>query len=94
MGPAPGCRGSSPTSSASAAPEHEFGSWVWTYTTCQPRCGSIPRTKQGKTGTDVSSGPVFLKNNDNNKGKIKTHRQRVWPKIGLLQERSPYDEVN
>ena len=26
----------------------------------KPHCGSIPHTKQRKTGTDVSSGTIFL----------------------------------
>ena len=37
-----------------------FGSQVQTYSTHQPCCGGIPHTKQRKTGTDVSSGPLFL----------------------------------
>ena len=37
-------------------------SWAWTYTICQWPCGgSDPDTKWRKTGTDVISGPIFLK---------------------------------
>ena len=31
-----------------------------TYSTHQPCCGVIPRTKYRKTGTDVSSGLIFI----------------------------------
>ena len=52
--------------SASAAQ----GSQVWIpgvdlHDVCQPCCGSIPHTKQRKIGTDVSSGPIFLKKKKN-----------------------------
>ena len=47
--------------SASAA----WGSQVWIpgmdlHTTHQAQCGGIPFTKQKKSGTDVSSGTIFL----------------------------------
>ena len=39
----------------------QFRSQAQTYTPLiQPCCGSIPHTKQRATGTDVSSGPIFL----------------------------------
>ena len=34
------------------------------HTTHKPCCGGIPHTKQRRTGTDVSSGTVFLKEED------------------------------
>lgn len=49
-----------PTRSASAAPIHGFGSRAWAYSSHQPCCGGIPRTKWGKVGTDVGSGCIFL----------------------------------
>ena len=39
-----------------------FSSRVQTYTICQwPCCSGDPHTKWRKTGTDVSSGTIFLK---------------------------------
>ena len=53
---------------------------MWTYTLLiKPCCGSIPHTKEGKVGTDVSPGPIFL----THKKKLKslyqeaTHRASV-----------------
>ena len=40
---------------------HGFGSWAQTYTACQPCYGSDPHRKQGKIGTDVISGLIFLR---------------------------------
>ena len=37
-----------------------FRSCLWTYTTCQPCCGSDPHIKWSKIGTDISSGLIFL----------------------------------
>ena len=44
-----------------AAQVHGIRSWPQTYSTHQPRCGGIAHTKQRKTSTDVSSGTLFLK---------------------------------
>ena len=42
-----------------------FGSWAQTYSLpIKPCCGSIPPTKQRKIDTDVSSGSIFLKQNE------------------------------
>ena len=50
------------TSSASAARVCRLGSQGQTYTLLvKPCCGSIPHTKLRKTGTDVSSATIFLK---------------------------------
>ena len=40
---------------------HGFGSQAGTYIPLSKSCGgSIPHTKQRKTGTNVSTGPIFL----------------------------------
>ena len=45
-----------------------FRSWVWTNSTHQPRCSSVPHTQWRKTGTGVSSWLIFLKKNTSKKG--------------------------
>ena len=50
---------------------HAFGSRVWTYTTRQPHCGGDPHIKWRKTGTDVSSGLIFLSKKKKKKKKKK-----------------------
>ena len=46
--------------STSATQVRGFGSWVQTHSTHRPCYGGIPRTKQRKIGTVVSSGRIFL----------------------------------
>ena len=69
--------------STSAAQVHRLGSQVWTYTTHQPCCGGIPHTKQRKTGTDVSSEQIFLRE----KKKPQGHNWRR-PKLGPVKQRA------
>ena len=50
------------THSALAAGVRQFRSQVWTYAPfIKPCCGGIPRKKQRKIGTDVSSATIFIK---------------------------------
>ena len=52
-----------------------LGSWVWFPGTDLCHSSAIlwyhPHTKQRKTGTDVSSGPIFLRKNKQKKERTK-----------------------
>ena len=68
--------------SASATPVCRFRSQVQTYTTCRrPCCGSVRRTKYGKMGTDVSLGPLFLKQKEEDWQQVLAQGQSSSSKI-------------
>ena len=66
--------------SALAAWVPEFGSLVWTYTTCHPCYGSDSHIKCRKISTGVSSGLIFLgKENKDSSGLIHSLLKILFP---------------
>ena len=57
-----------------------FGSWARTYTPLiNSCCGSVPHTKWRRTGTDISSATIFLKQKEEDRQEMLAQGQSFSP---------------